>query len=78
MSQPGYCDSTMDAIALTEAVLGDPTGHVKVLSLNMNPYAVALTLAKLMSEALLDNAAGQSVCPGCFRHWAESAARRSS
>jgi hypothetical protein len=69
-------DAVADAIALTEAVGRDETAHVAVLLRHMNTYEVAVTLAKLLSELVNDNARGLAICAACFRQWAAEAVNR--
>jgi hypothetical protein len=69
-------DPLWDAIALVEAAIGDdPLGCGAILR-NMDAAPVVVNLAKLLSEAVADNAAGRAVCPCHFREWSMEAITR--
>lgn len=72
----GHDDHLHDAIALTEAAGAGDTEGQRVLLRHGNSHATALTLARLLSALIEDNARGDAVCPGCFRDWALQAANR--
>jgi hypothetical protein len=67
-----WSDDLADALALAQAVRDDRTGDVAVLLRHANPYAVALTLAKLLGEAADEGEAS----PEHVRHWAAQAVNR--
>ena len=67
-------DDLADALALVAAVRADRTDHIAVLLRHTNPYAVCVTLAKLLAVAADESDAS----PEHMRTWGIAACRRSS
>lgn len=85
LRSPGHDDGTMDAIALTEAVLRDDMEGAGAIVRSCDPADVAVSAIKLLAELyrdtleLVEYRTGipqQDVSPAAFRSWALRAVRR--
>jgi hypothetical protein len=71
-----WSDSTFDAIASVEAVLADDTEALAALLRHGSPYAMTVTLAKLVAELVTMAERNEGVGRCCFRRWAVSAVNK--
>ena len=69
-------DGTLDAIALTEAVLRDDFEGAGAIVRNCDPADVAVTAVKLLAEVICSAEHGFQPCRCHFREWALLAIRR--
>jgi len=72
VSDEPWRDDVADAVALAQAVREDRTGDVAVILRHCNPFATALTLAKLLAEAVSEAGASEE----WFRTWSARAIGR--
>jgi hypothetical protein len=70
-------DEVYDAIASVEAVLADDTEALAALLRHGSPYAMTVTLAKLLAELVTMAEHREGVARCCFRSWAVEAVNRS-